>query len=87
MVDASHANCSKDYRRMATVFRDVSQQRLRGTHGVIGAMLESNLTEGSQSLQESLDQLIYGQSITDPCIGWEETEALLLETAQKIRTA
>lgn len=81
MIDASHANCSKDFRRMSAVFHDIVQQRRSGTQGVIGAMLESNLVEGAQALQESLDQLSYGQSITDPCLGWEETERILLEAA------
>ena len=81
MIDASHANCSKDFRRMSGVFQDIVQQRKSGTNAVIGAMLESNLVEGAQALQESLDQLSYGQSITDPCLGWEETERIILEAA------
>lgn len=82
MVDASHANCSKDYRKMPSVFREVLRQRREGATGVIGAMLESNLVAGAQAMQETAEGLTYGQSITDPCIDWETTEELVREAAQ-----
>lgn len=82
MVDASHANCSKDYRKMPAVFREVLRQRREGTRGVIGAMLESNLVAGAQAMQESPEGLTYGQSITDPCIDWATTEELVREAAK-----
>ncbi len=82
MIDASHANCSKDYRKMPAVFRDILHQRRQGELGIIGAMLESNLVEGSQMLTRSSDELTYGQSITDPCIDWTATEELVREAAQ-----
>jgi len=81
MIDASHANCSKDYRKMPAVFRDVLAQRKAGARGIIGAMLESNLVAGAQAMPESRDALTYGQSITDPCIDWATTEELLREAA------
>ena len=81
MVDASHANCSKDYRKMPAVFRDILRQRREGTKGIIGAMLESNLVAGAQAMQESPEALTYGQSITDPCIDWATTEELVREAA------
>ncbi|HEY2573545.1 MAG TPA: 3-deoxy-7-phosphoheptulonate synthase [Verrucomicrobiaceae bacterium] len=83
MIDASHANCSKDYRKMPAVFREILRQRMNGTGGVIGAMLESNLVAGSQAMSEAREALTYGQSITDPCIDWETTEALIREAARE----
>ncbi len=82
MIDASHANCSKDFRKMPTVFRDILAQRRGGTRGIIGAMLESNLIAGAQAMPESADALTYGQSITDPCIDWATTEELVREAAR-----
>jgi 3-deoxy-7-phosphoheptulonate synthase len=78
IVDCSHANSNKDFRRQCVVWNDVVQQRLEGNSSIAGMMLESNLQEGNQKLPGDLTQLKYGVSITDPCIGWEETEALLL---------
>jgi 3-deoxy-7-phosphoheptulonate synthase len=78
MVDCSHANSEKDHRRQAFVWRDVVAQRVAGNPHVIGMMLESNLNEGSQKLPENLDELRYGVSITDACLGWDETKELLV---------
>ncbi len=80
MVDASHANCGKDHRRMPDVYREILAQRLAGNTQLIGAMLESNLVAGAQPFPRPLDQLVYGQSITDACIDWDTTEALIRET-------
>jgi 3-deoxy-7-phosphoheptulonate synthase len=79
MIDASHANCSKDYLKMPEVFREILRQRRVGARGIVGAMLESNLIAGAQAFPVSPDALTYGQSITDPCIGWEATEELVRE--------
>jgi len=79
MVDASHANCGKDCRRMPATFREIMAQRTSGTRGIIGAMLESNLVAGAQALADSREALVYGQSITDQCIDWETTVELLRE--------
>jgi 3-deoxy-D-arabino-heptulosonate 7-phosphate (DAHP) synthase len=79
MIDASHGNCAKDHRRMPDVFREIVRQRAAGQKAIIGAMLESNLVGGSQKFPQPLDQLVRGQSITDACIDWETTEALLRE--------
>ncbi len=85
MIDASHANCGKDCRKMPATYRDILAQRFgtSGTRGIIGAMLESNLVAGAQALGEDKEGLVYGQSITDQCIGWAETEELVLETATR----
>lgn len=77
MVDCSHANSSKKFQNQALVWRSVVEQRARGDANLIGLMLESNLFEGSQPLADDPGKLRYGVSITDACVGWEETESLL----------
>ena len=77
LVDCSHGNCNKDHTKMHIAFRDVVGQRAKGNAGLIGSMLESNLNAGSQKLDGEVSGLKYGVSITDPCIDWEETDALL----------
>ena len=77
VVDCSHANSSKDYRRQAVVWKDVIQQRANGNESIVGLMLESNLVEGQQSLGDEPSTLKYGVSITDGCISIEETAELL----------
>ena len=78
MIDASHANSNKDFRMQSKVVDDVKNQLLAGEKNIIGIMLESNLVEGNQKIN-SRDKLKYGQSITDSCIGWEETENIILD--------
>ena len=77
VVDCSHANSEKDYHNQAAVFRSVLNQRLRGERNMVGMMVESHLNEGKQALTGDLGKLKYGVSITDACIGWEETERLI----------
>jgi len=77
VVDCSHANSSKDYRRQAIVWSDVIRQRAEGNEDIVGLMLESNLREGQQTLGEDLSKLEYGVSITDGCISFDETAELL----------
>jgi 3-deoxy-7-phosphoheptulonate synthase len=79
IVDCSHANSGKDHRRQSIVWRDVIEQRMAGDRSIVGLMLESNLHPGSQPASSDRSTLQYGVSITDGCIGWEETESLLLE--------
>ncbi|HOJ62365.1 MAG TPA: 3-deoxy-7-phosphoheptulonate synthase [bacterium] len=86
MVDCSHANSGKDYRRQEVVLTDVIAQRLEGNEHLFGIMLESNLFEGNQPIPKDLSQLQYGISITDACIGWETTERILRETHAKLKT-
>lgn len=77
MIDCSHANSHKDYRQQMTVAKDIAAQIQAGEQHIMGVMVESNLAEGRQDKPEK-----YGQSITDACIGWEETEAMLALLAQ-----
>lgn len=77
LVDCSHANSSKDYTRQGVVWNDVIAQRVAGNEDVIGLMLESNLRPGNQKLGDDPSALEYGVSITDGCIGWDETVELV----------
>jgi 3-deoxy-7-phosphoheptulonate synthase len=77
MVDCSHANSEKKFAKQEDVWRSVIQQRVEGTKSLIGAMVESNLFEGSQPIPNDLKDLRYGVSLTDSCIGWETTERML----------
>ncbi len=87
MIDASHANCGKDCRKMQAAYREILAQRFgeKRTRGVIGAMLESNLVAGAQALGEDRGALVHGQSITDQCIDWPATEGLVRETATQVQ--
>ncbi|HRQ90237.1 MAG TPA: 3-deoxy-7-phosphoheptulonate synthase [Bacteroidia bacterium] len=83
VIDASHANCSKDFTRMPGVFGEIVAQRAAGNRQVVGAMLESNLVEGNQPILDDRSAMVWGQSVTDPCIGWETTERILREAAER----
>ncbi len=83
MIDASHANSRKKPDRQADVARDIAHQVAYGDRRIFGMMLESHLVEGKQSLGEG--ELVYGQSITDACMGWDRTEPLLHEIAEAVR--
>ncbi|MEX0792563.1 MAG: 3-deoxy-7-phosphoheptulonate synthase [Pirellulaceae bacterium] len=85
LVDCSHGNSLKDHKRQAEVWRNVAQQRIEGCRAIVGMMLESNLFPGKQSLGDDPSALEYGISITDACIGWEETEKLILETFEQLK--
>jgi 3-deoxy-7-phosphoheptulonate synthase len=84
MVDCSHANSRKKYTHQAIAWQDVLAQRLSGNNSIIGMMLESNLEQGRQDNTGDLNTLQYGQSITDECISWDTTEALILEAHQAL---
>jgi 3-deoxy-7-phosphoheptulonate synthase len=79
IIDCSHANSGKDHRRQAIVWRNVLEQRAAGDHSIVGVMLESNINPGKQPPNQDRSALAYGVSITDACIGWDETETLLRE--------
>jgi 3-deoxy-7-phosphoheptulonate synthase len=86
MIDCSHANSNKDYTRQAAVCRNVAEQIGQGDRRIMGVMLESNLVAGAQKLERG-KKLVYGQSITDGCIGWDETKNALFELARAVRSA
>ena len=85
MVDASHGNSNKDYRRQPGVMESIIEQRRDGQKAIVAAMVESNLVEGNQKFPRPIDELTYGQSITDACIGWESTEQLMRDCAENLR--
>ena len=85
MIDCSHANSQKDHTKQGTVCRDVAAQVAGGEKRIIGLMIESSLVEGAQKMVMG-KALTYGQSITDACIGWDETEGLLKELAAAVKT-
>ena len=76
MIDASHANSQKDHTRQRLVIEDISNQISEGNSSICGVMIESNLVAGRQDIGVK-SELVYGQSITDACIGWNETEELI----------
>ena len=84
IVDCSHGNSSKKYKRQKNVLKSVIDQKNNGNNSIKGFMLESNLVEGNQKIQKDTNNLVYGQSITDACIGWQETEELLLNVYKNL---
>lgn len=86
MIDCSHANSSKDYERQAVVASDIAGQIKGGDRRIIGVMIESNLVAGAQKLVKG-KPLVYGQSLTDACIGWPATVDVLRELAAAVRSA
>jgi 3-deoxy-7-phosphoheptulonate synthase len=84
MVDASHGNSEKDYRRQPKVVHEVATQVAQGETGIIGMMMESFLLEGRQDLGDPA-RLVYGQSVTDACMSWETTVPVLRELATAVR--
>jgi 3-deoxy-7-phosphoheptulonate synthase len=87
VVDCSHANSDKDYRRQHVAWNDVVDQRVAGNRAIVGLMLESNIHPGSQKLTGNRADLKEGVSITDGCIGWEETESLILSAHRRLKDA
>ncbi|MDH5172422.1 MAG: 3-deoxy-7-phosphoheptulonate synthase, partial [Gammaproteobacteria bacterium] len=84
MIDASHANSRKIPARQIDVASDIATQVARGSRSIFGLMLESNLVEGRQDVVAG-QALTYGQSITDPCMSWDDTGSLLQELATAVR--
>ena len=89
MVDCSHANSHKQHERQKDVAADIAQQIESGSRQVFGVMLESHLVAGAQKFnagQDDVCQLVYGQSITDACLGWSDTVAVLEQLSQAVQT-
>jgi 3-deoxy-7-phosphoheptulonate synthase len=84
MVDCSHGNSGKDYRRQPEVAADIGAQLAAGNGSIFGVMMESHLIAGRQELTPGC-ALTYGQSITDACLGWEETVPVLRALAAAVR--
>ena len=84
MIDASHANSRKVPARQIDVVQDIATQIGRGNDDIFGIMIESNLEEGRQDVSD-VESLTYGQSITDACVAWRDTEPLLQTLAAAVR--
>lgn len=85
MVDCSHGNSMKDFRNQPMVAADLCNQISSGSRTVTSVMLESNLIEGNQKLSKDLAAMVKGQSVTDACIGWEDTVKVLDRFAAAVR--
>lgn len=77
IIDCSHANSDKDYKKQSRVIKSIIAQKQGGNRSIVGLMLESNINEGNQGIPKDLNDLKYGISVTDQCINIEETEELL----------
>jgi len=83
MIDFSHANSNKKFENQMLVSTDVSEQISQGNQNIFGVMVESHLVEGNQKLVNGKAE-VYGQSITDACIGWADTEILLEQLSNAV---
>ena len=84
VVDCSHSNSGKNFRKQERVLRSVIEQKMRESRALVGFMMESNLSEGKQDIDEKKN-LVYGCSVTDECVGWEETEEMVLSGYEKLK--
>lgn len=85
VVDCSHGNSRKDFKLQPEVFCHCLRERILGNRNIVGMMIESNLFEGNQPHQSDRSKLIYGVSITDACLGWEDTKTLILDAYKQMR--
>ena len=82
IVDCSHANSMKDHKKQMVVINDLAKQLSNGEKRIKGLMIESNIVEGNQNINDP--DLVYGKSVTDACIGWEDTEKALYILSEAI---
>jgi 3-deoxy-7-phosphoheptulonate synthase len=88
MIDCSHANSSKQHQRQIDVAQDIAAQMAAGSDQIFGVMVESHLNAGAQKFTPGKDdptQLAYGQSITDACIGWDDSAQVLATLSQAVQ--
>jgi 3-deoxy-7-phosphoheptulonate synthase len=88
MIDASHANSSKQHQRQIEVMKDVGAQLAAGNRCIFGVMVESHLNDGAQKFTPGKDdpaKLTYGQSITDACIAWDDSVQLIEGLAKAVQ--
>ena len=83
MIDCSHGNSSKDHNKQAVASKAIAEQIAAGSDSIFGVMIESHLVEGNQKAKD-LDNMTYGQSITDACVGWDATVNMLEELAAAV---
>lgn len=87
LVDCAHGNSEKDALRQREICAELAARRAEGEPSILGWMVESYLEEGRQHLPEDPQSRVRGLSLTDPCLGWQDTEAMLLESAEVLRAA
>ena len=88
MVDCSHANCGKQHERQLDVVREIARQVSGRSRRIFGAMIESHINPGAQKFSAGRDdpaKLAYGTSITDPCLGWDDTAQALQALSDAVR--
>ena len=85
MIDCSHANSEKKANNQENVLGSIQAQIMDGNKSIMGVMIESNLFHGKQGIPADLSTLQYGVSVTDECIGWDKTEAMLKSFAAAIK--
>ena len=85
MIDMSHGNSKKQFKRQLIVNKDISNQITSGEDRIFGVMIESHLEEGNQKIGP-LNKIKYGQSVTDACVGWEDTEIMINQLSKAIET-
>lgn len=85
LVDCSHGNSAKDWRRQPDVAADLARQVAGGSRSIAGVLLESNLVEGRQDITAGRNGLVYGQSVTDGCLGWDSTVKVIDRLADSVR--
>ena len=85
MIDCSHGNSMKDYRNQPMVAKNIAQQIAEGSKVITSVMIESNLVQGNQKLAKDLSTLTRGQSVTDACLGWDDTVGVLDDLAEAVR--
>ncbi|NNC55383.1 MAG: 3-deoxy-7-phosphoheptulonate synthase, partial [Pseudomonadales bacterium] len=84
MVDFSHANSAKQFKRQLDVSTDIAAQLAAGSDKLFGVMIESHLVEGNQKVEPG-KPITYGQSITDACIGWQDTEIVMAQLSEAVQ--
>ena len=87
MVDCSHDNTNKEYSRQLTVLQDIAHQVVAGAQYLMGVMIESHLVAGKQPIPKDITKLVYGQSITDPCVDFAATTKMLRELSEAVTTS
>ncbi len=88
MVDCSHANANKQHMLQLDVAKDIGKQMASGSNHIFGVMIESHLIDGAQKFtpgKDRVEQLTYGQSITDPCLGWDDSVACLQTLSEAVK--
>ncbi len=85
IIDCNHGNSNKEFKKQKEIFRNILNQIKQGNNRILGLMIESNLEEGNQKLTENPEELKKGISITDSCLGWKDTENLIIEGYENLK--